>query len=228
MKQQKSKKRWAIITAVLLILVMCFPVLASADGSIGVSNGFKETIILSKIDKQNGYSFYLEQFPDNAKKVKGTSSKKSVAAVKVTGPQNFTVTPKKVGTTKVTLKGKKGKKTITCKGTIKVVKFQKPFKTLKINGKSYLGDIKSSVNTTSINVDKPQVKLNFKTASGWKITSSMVNTELGKYQKLKNGKTYTIGDQGYMSVSIISYNKKHGVEVQSYLQIRKSQLPQGM
>lgn len=226
--KQTNKKRWAIITAFLLVLVMCFPVLASADDTIGVSNGFKETIILSKADKERGYSFYLEQFPDNAKKVKGSSSKKSVAAVKVTGPRNFTVTPKKAGTTKVTLKGKKGKKTITCKGTIKVVKFQKPFKTLKINGKSYLGDIKSRVNTLSINADKPQVKLNLKAASGWKITSATVATELGKYQKLKSGKTYTIGDQGYMSVSIISYNKKNGVEIQSYLQIRKSQLPQGI
>lgn len=207
---------------------MCFPVLASADDTIGVSNGFKETIILSKIDKQNGYSFYLEQFPDNAKKVKGTSSKKSVAAVKVTGPRNFTVTPKKAGTTKITLKGKKGKKTITCKGTIKVVKFQKPFKTLKINGKSYLGDVQSSLNHSSVTVDKSQVTLNFKAASGWKISSATVYSGTGAPQKLKSGKTYTIGDSGYLSVSILSKNKKNGAQIQSYFYITKASHYQGI
>ncbi|MCI9597455.1 MAG: hypothetical protein HFE75_09190 [Firmicutes bacterium] len=93
--KQKNKKRCATMTAFLLILVMCFPILASADGTIGVSNGFKETIILSKIDKERGYSFYLEQFPANAKKVKGSSSKKSVAAVKVNGPRTLQSRQKK-------------------------------------------------------------------------------------------------------------------------------------
>lgn len=223
MKQRhKTKKAWAILTALILIAVMCTPVIASADGTIGVSDGFKETIILSKTDQESGYSFYAESLPSNVKNVKVTSSKKSVATVKGNGYFNFTVTPKKVGTTKITLKGKSGKKTVTCKGTITVVKFQQPFKTLKINGVNHRSDVKSSVNVQNVQVDKSKVKIDFKPASGWKVSYTTVYAGAGTTQKLKSGKTYTIGEAGYISASISMVNKKNGAVISTYLHIRKA------
>lgn len=222
-KTQKTRKTWAILTALILIAVMCTPVIASADGTIGVSNGFKETIILSKIDKENGYSFYAESLPGNVKNVKVTSSKKSVATVKGNGYFNFTVTPKKAGTTKITLKGKSGKKTVTCKGTIAVVKFQQPFKTLKINGTSHRSDVKSSTNVQTLQVDKSKAKIDFKPASGWKTLHATVSTDTGKTQKLKSGKTYSIGERGYLSVSIDMMNKKNGAVISTFFHIRSDQ-----
>lgn len=219
----KSKRTGILITAFLLILAMCTPVIASADGTIPVSNGFKHTIILSKIDQQRGYSFYAEDLPANVKNVKVTSSKKSVATVKGNGPLNFTVTPKKVGTTKITLKGKSGKKAVKCAGTIKVVKFQQPFKTFKINGVSQRGAVTSSINVKAVEVDKSKAKIDFKAASGWKVLSATVYSSTGKSQKLKNGKTYTIAKQGYLAVSLYMENKKNGAVIENYFNIRQAQ-----
>jgi hypothetical protein len=109
-----------------------------------------------------------------------------------------------------------------------VVKFQKPFKTLKINGKSHLGDITSSINTPYVTTDKSQVKLDFKAASGWKITSTTVSTDTGKRQKLKSGKTYSLGERGYLAVSIYMQHKKNGAVVMNSFHITNAPLSQGM
>lgn len=223
MKHSKKSRRIGIlVTAFLLILAMCTPLIVSADGTIPVSNGFKQTIILSQLDQQRGYSFYADSLPANVKNVKATSSKKSVATVKGNGLLNFTVTPKKVGTTKITLKGKSGKKAVKCAGTIKVVKFQQPFKTLKVNGVSQRSAVTSSVNVKAIEVDKPKAKIDFKAASGWKVLSASLYSSNGKTQKLKSGKTYTIANQGYLAVSISMENKKNGAVIENYFNIRQS------
>ncbi len=89
------------------------------------------------------------------------------------------------------------------KQEIKVVKFQNPFRVLKINGKSYLSKVKGSGNY--IQFKKSKIRLNYKLKPGWKIFATYV--EGFKPDTVKNNTTYTLKELSSY-IAICAKNKK--------------------
>lgn len=208
MNKSKLKQRIQGMILIFLFTIIIFPAMTvRADDTICVKNGFKKTLVYSKYDKKYGYNFETD-IPQNAKKCKVSSSKKSVATVENYGSGYFCLKPKKEGKTTVTVTGVVNGKTVKCKGTVRVVKFQQPFKTLKIDGKSYLKKLNASYNYLEIKTKKSKVKFSYKLQPGWKILESQVNDG-----KVKNGKTYSIGEEEPLQIYILLKNKKSGEEI---------------
>ncbi len=108
---------------------------------------------------------------------------------------------------------RKGKK-ITCRGTIKVVKFQNPVKSLKINGKNYAKEIKSTNAVVSIKAKNAKAAFQYKLQPGWKVESAygeMIgeDTPLGIYKEIKNKETYFL-QEGNLLIRMILRNSKRG------------------
>ncbi len=216
MRENKINKKFLGLFIVLFLgIFMCTGITTKAGGGEPVKNGFKKTIVLSATDKKNGY-WYIANAPNEIKNVKVKTSKKSVATVKNAGYGMFGVYPKKAGKTTVTVTGVCNGKKFKCKGTIKVVKFQRPFKTFKIDGKSYLKKVKSGVNYIQMTTKKSEVKFNYKMKSGWKVSKVYVN---GKKVKFKNGKKISLGQDGLVCVAMVMKNKKTGATIETYIDI---------
>ena len=196
---------------VLFLGLIAYPSTAKADITYGVKNGFKKTVSCSAVDRENGYFLSASNIPAKAKKVKISLSKKSVGKVKSYGGGDFVFYPKKAGKTKITITAVvKGKK-VKCKGTINVVKFKQPFKSLKVDGKDYSNNIKGSEGSAvevKSNKSKAKVELNLK--SGWKV-SKVYKGE----KKMKNRKSFTLkkGD----GIGVYVKNKKNNMEVNLYV-----------
>lgn len=197
---------------VFLFALMIAPVKnVKADDTVSVKNGFKQTVVYSKTDKKWGYNYCVTSVPDNAKKCKVTSSKKSVGTVENYGYGVFNFMPKKEGKTTITITGVVNGKTKKWKGTIRVVKFQQPFKVLKINGKSYLKKIKGSNNYCEMKTGKDKIRIDYKLQPGWKVVESYVNDE-----KVKSGKTYSKDENGSMVIYMTLKNRKRGEKIFFY------------
>ncbi len=219
-----SKKIAGLLIVLLLGVYLCTGITAQADAGELVKNGFKKTIALSNVDKKAGYWFVVDGPGKITKanvKIKVKSSKKSVASVKSEGYGIFAVYPKKPGRTTVTITGVSNGKKFKYKGTIKVVKFQRPFKTFKMDGKSYLKEMKSTYNILEMSTDKSAVKFNYKLKSGWKINKVYVN---GKKVKFKNGKKIALGNDGAVYITMQVKNKKTGATMETYIDISNSSI----
>lgn len=207
MSVRSMRKMILGMVMVLFLSVFAYPSTSRADFTFNVKNGFKKTVTYTSTDKKEGYYFSISKIPYSAKKVKVSLSKKSVGRVKSYGGGDFVFYPKKTGTTKVTVTAVvKGKK-VNCRGTIQVVKFKKPFKSLKVDGKNYVGKVKSSAgNFIGIKTDKSKVNVGFSLNSEWKVSKITID---GK--KMKTRRSYTLKKGKYME--IIVQNKKSKVEV---------------
>ena len=159
-------------------------------GPIMFNDNNKLTIVYSKKDKANGYFVgFMKSFEDyqagdstqrSIKNVKINVADSSIVKIKTTGNNAlaFTVYPKKVGKTKITLTAKINGKKKTYKGTIIVRKFVNPFKMIKVNGQSILNKIKGGLNynikvKNLVSGQQPVYK--YKLKSGWKVFSSAGN-----------------------------------------------------
>ena len=203
---------------------------ASWNGILG--NNFKITLVCDKID-----CTYLLQEPSALlKNVKITLSNRSVATVKNMSKErqvnSLKITPKKEGTTKVTITGTANGKKIKLTGTVKVVSVENPFTILKLDGKNYLSKVQKQYNYVNVRTNKEGVKLQYKLKPGWKLqksngsiaVSAMVyNIREGKYYEpvsslsytdvIKNGKTYPVpkGEKVDMSIALFCENKSKGI-----------------
>ena len=208
MKTDKRKKIMGLAFMVFFVSMVMLPITAEARSVINVEDGFKRTIVLSEEDEKNGYYVGTVNVPRKAKKMKVVTSKKSVARIGKCENGLLCIYPKKTGTTKLIVSAIVGKKKIKQQGTIKVVKFQNPFRVLKINGKSYLSKVKGSGNY--IQFKKSKIRLNYKLKPGWKIFATYV--EGFKPDTVKNNTTYTLKElSGY--IAICAKNKKSREEV---------------
>lgn len=214
--KNKKQKIMGIVLMLFLGFAVVFPsIKVRAMGFINIEKNFKQTVTYSASDKKNGYMLgTYNVLPQNAKKIKVTSSKKSVAGIKKQkvqgGPPIFFLMPKKTGTTKVTVSAVVGKKTVKYTGTVKIINFKNPFKSLKINGKSYLKQVKGSDNR--IHIKKSKMKLNYKLKSGWKI--DWKETHGFKQTNVKNNQTYTLKKGSSSGIIMIHVkNKKTGEKI---------------
>lgn len=173
---KNKKQKWMCIVFLLFLgFSVVFPNITvkakSEEGYIDIEKNFKQTITCSSADKKEGYFLGIDNvLPKNATEIKVTSSNKSVAGIrKGKWGANFYLKPKKTGTTRVVVSAVVGTEKVNYTGTVKVVNFKNPFKTLKINGKNYSKQVKGSNNY--IEIKKSKIKLNYKLKSGWKIES---------------------------------------------------------
>lgn len=199
---KKGKKRLTILGLIMAMLigVISYPALDVKAEEIYVKNGNKITLIKSAQDKL--YTLYFTDVHGTVTKVKASSSKKSVATVEYFGYGLFYVRPKKAGSTKITINVIADGKKVTRKCTVKIVNFKQPFKSLKINGKSYTKKIKGSDNTIYTKTSK--FKFNYKLNPGWKVVHAW-GYRGSKVVNLKSGKTYS---QSEVRMSL--KNKKTG------------------
>ncbi|MDO4557145.1 MAG: hypothetical protein Q4B70_18700 [Lachnospiraceae bacterium] len=192
-----------------------------AGGGFGVTNKFKETVTLTKDNKGYGVAFDLVDVSNGSyKNIKVTSSKKSVATIEKGGlNEEIIVYPKKAGTTKITWTAtdEKTNKEVKQTGTIKVVKFENPFSTLKIADKNYASKVKKDLSVISTKTGKTKLKLKYKLKKNWKLDKngsyfSTYDTSTGKskIQSIKTGKTYTIKKNSWTSFQITLKNTKTG------------------
>lgn len=182
-----------MLLAFILLSILPMQKVKAGGADKYVKNNFKEMVINDK----NDYIFTLQEPLTPIKKVKITSSNTKVATVKNMGwdqVNQFRLTPKKEGTTKITITGTADGKKIKLKGTVKVVNFQNPFSMFKINGKSYLSEIKFRRNFIhSIQSNKSNIRLQYKLKSGWSLLSGRMTGVINGVRlekEVKNGTTY--------------------------------------
>lgn len=191
--KNKRLKLTGMIFLLFLSFAVVFPGITakaeSGSGYLVIEKNSKQTVTCSAVDKKVGYLLDIHNIlPKNAKKIKVTSSRKSVASIrKEKWGDCFFLKPKKTGTTKLTISAVAGKKKVKYTNIVKVVNFRNPFKALKINGKSYLKQIKGASNY--INIENSKIKLDCKLKSGWKI--ELVDVSGYRKKSIKNNRVYT-------------------------------------
>lgn len=163
----------------------------------------KSTIVYSAKDKKYGYYYNIGFRYGTIKNVKISTSKPAVGKVKLTknGDGEFIFYPKKAGTTTVKVSAVVDGKKITKKKTIKVVKFTQPFKTLRIDGKNCLRQVKSSNTVFAVKTKNKNAKFSYTLNKGWEVETAWDDcimmkkkksyglTEYDRYLLLKNKKT---------------------------------------
>lgn len=203
--KRNYRKTVALILALLFGILLCPAETEAGNSAILGTNGiiyikynFKKTLVYSEEDRKQGYTF--DGYVDEGK-VK--LSNKSVGKASSCEWGQFDFYPKKPGTTKVKIKnGKKTKVT----GTIKVVKFKQPFKTFKIDGKSYRKKVKSSHTVVSLNDSRLKAKIKYELKPGWKVTQVRKD-----FSPVKKKRTYTLERGGMLDIYL--KNKKRGEEL---------------
>lgn len=206
MKNKRNYRKTAVLILLLLFGILLCPAeteagnnaTLGADGQIYIKNNFKKTLVYSAKDRKKGYLF-----ESHVNKGKVKLSNKSVGKASSCKRGQFDFYPKKPGTTKVKIKS--GKKTKTV-GTIKVVKFKQPFKSFKIDGKSYRKQVKSSQTYISVNDSRSKIKVKYELKPGWKV--AFVRKNLSSCKKKK---AYTLSRGGMLDICV--KNKKRGEEL---------------
>ncbi|MGN1167442.1 MAG: hypothetical protein ACI4S2_13560 [Lachnospiraceae bacterium] len=215
MRRMKTKIL-ELMTVLFLVLLICPAMTAKADDNeywISKRN-FKETVYMPiGNQKKDGICMHLN-LPANSKNYKVSVNNKKLLKAKMQYGV-LVLYPKKTGTVKVTVTAVSNGKKVKSKGTIKLVKYENPFKTLKIGGKSYRKKITMRCIHDGFNIaNKTSMKINYKLKSGWKFVSKdvAIEDEEGnvKSWNIKNGKTYTWPKGNDMQVYMILKNKKHG------------------
>ncbi len=140
-----------------------------------------------------------------------SSNPKVVAAKKITfneGVPGIQITPKKVGSSKVTIKIKRNGKTYTSTRTDYVLKYTNPFKSVKVGNKEY---VKSFDKTHSPNIAfRGSKKVSVKTKSDWKVRSIWTyNNKDGKIKSYKNNKTVNTKNTTQLSIELQNTKNKN-------------------
>lgn len=198
-KPMKNMKKLLLGIAAVMLCVICMVPAAGvrADEDV-VKNNFKQTLVLQPKGStlSDMWIFRVKNMKSSAKKIKIASSKKSVATAKSLGGGAFQITSKKAGTTNIKITATVNKKTVTYKGTIKVVNYENPFKTLKIDGKSYVSIFNKGFDLYT-ETASTKFKLGLKLKSGWKLKEAAYypgNGSTKNYtKKFKNGAEIPVG-----------------------------------
>ncbi|MDO4555166.1 MAG: hypothetical protein Q4B70_08500 [Lachnospiraceae bacterium] len=218
-----KKKTWKVLATFILAMIVLVGFTGietkAASTEWKATNKFKKTVTLTKDNKKEGIYYSFTDIENASyENVKVTSSKKSVATVKKDYlDMEFRVYPKKTGTTKITWTATdpKTNKQLKRTGTIKVVKYENPFSSLKIESKNYASKAKKDYSVANIKTNKTKLKLNYKLKKNWKLVSGGYmtwnpNNCKWKSQKIKNGKTYTLQKNAPTSFSFNVKNTKTG------------------
>ena len=217
---------------IALLLVLCLAVtgvFVFAPVSVNADGGFITKKYAKKVTVSTGWKYYhidMRSKLKGAKKITIKSSKKAVAkvdkSVKKYGPM---VQVKKPGTAKITTTVKKGKKTKKYTTKLKVVKYQNPFKSATLAGKSFKGLYKKGISASEY-FGEVQGKMVIKPRKGWKvkkireeITVYDDNGDVDtKFRTIKNNSTtINLADGNEHAFVITMYKKKANLTEQIFL-----------
>lgn len=140
---------------------------------------------------------------------KVTNSKKSIATVKTQtrdGQIELATTPKKVGTTKITLTYVVNGEKKTKSYRIVVKKYVRPCRTFKIGSTNFAPQLKKHMHLWQ--QKSVSGKLSIKTAKGWKLTRVTLVNKRGKMRTIKNGSKVSLKK----GMQIMAYFTKGSLE----------------
>ena len=249
-KRKTSSLKTILIPVLPLLLAFCFSLLllpadAHAAARTVEVEGVKKggTVILSngKGDKATAFEIHIKNIFDKISIRSVTPNKKGIVKINLKGATGysdeprwsqgcFTLTPKKAGTAKLTIKGKDNSgKSVTCKLTVKVVKYQNPFEsfsiTTKKNKKTAAAKSLEKAVTGTANrfeyFELSEIKFRFKLNKNWVIQKTAKDIDGQSFaKKLTNNKTFKLSysydedDGDWMEDWIVSgmrlKNKKTG------------------
>lgn len=211
MKQKKfMKKLMMLVVAVVVCMIPAMVNAASYINNSAVEVKNNKTYILTGDGngKDTERSFYMPQIDTymgkgwKIKSQKVNLSNKNTVKARTTKDSSISLTYKRTGTTKVTVKtvmSKNGKKdaTIIYKFTLKTQKFVNPVVSLKVNGKEAASTLKKNTYGTIKANGKKKVKFTCKLRNGWKVmykNEFNVEYETGeqykyRYRTVKSGGT---------------------------------------
>lgn len=162
--KKKLMKKGLFLWVACFILSMCFVPL-EAKAATDSAPKLAKKIVRYRSTYINDRQVYLENM-GNGKIISVKSSNRNVAQISNIGREYFQFENEKLGSSKVTIKVKKNKKTYTLKTTI-VVKEARPVKYLKVDGKNIFSiDDKGSF---WVYDKKSKHKVSWKLEKGWKV-----------------------------------------------------------
>ncbi len=225
----KKMMGFLLLCLAALALRPACPVQAAYIGILGyeknLKNGFQEMAVYSPADKRGYYEVYVDGiYGRTCKNIKASSSDKKIATVKYSpAHQCFVLAPKKPGTVRLTFSATRKGEEITCKGTVKAVKFKNPVQKLEINGKNYAGKVKTAHAVLHIKPKKTKVKFHYKLQPDWKLESAYGDASnpsdgQGFYRSVKNNKIYTL-QKGELLIWMTLKNSKRGEKADICLSI---------
>ena len=238
-----------LIPALALLLALCFSLLllpadAHAAARTVEVEGVKKggTVILSngKSDKATAFEIHIKNIFDKISIRSVTPNKKGIVKINLKGATGysdeprwsqgcFTLTPKKAGTVKLTIKGKDDSgKSVACKLTVKVVKYQNPFESFSITTKknkkaAATKSLEKTITGTSNRFEYfelSEIRFRFRLNKNWVIQKTAKDIDGQSFsKKISNNKTFKLSysydeDDGWMEDWIVSgmrlKNKKTG------------------
>ena len=146
-------------------------------------------------------------------KITITNSKSKVASAKKIVFNNgndasISYKPRKSGTTALTVKIKRGKKTYTLKQSVHVIKYSNPFESVRFGTKDYKKLFSSSPNANAKICGKKT--LSVKTTSEWTLKEISVYTFADeKIHKYKNNRTVSLGKSGQLTFTLQKKKNKN-------------------
>ena len=227
MKNYKKALSLMLVLCMTLVSVFAFaPLTANADGG-GIVRKYAKTITISKASP--AVLIDMGKRIKGAKSVTVTSSKKSVATVAKNGKKfgDPFVTIKKPGTTKITVKVKKGGKTKKYVIKFKVVKYKNAIKSATLAGKNY-NKYKKKTDATISLTSGASGKINVKANKGWKVKKIVeyIDTSFedgdGNYdlktttRTVKNGSELSFDFDNNMYFFVITMYKSSGNQIEEY------------
>lgn len=208
--KKKLMKKGLLLWVACFILSMCF-VPFEAKAATGSAPKIAKKIVRYRSTYVNDKQVYLENL-ESGKITSVKSSNRNVARIESVGRNYFNFENTELGSSKVTIKVKKNKKTYTLKTTI-VVKEARPVQYLKVDGKDVF-----SINDRGsfwIYDKKSKHKVSWKLAKGWKVVYAKyyrdaVNFTDDAVRNIKNGGSIRHGISGEWFRLLVK--DKEGVE----------------
>lgn len=219
-----KKKITSFLLMVSLLLTCC-----SIPAAAGTASPTPKAITLFRYTSgakagtyETGHIF-TNRFYEGSKNVKAVSSNKKIATVKVLrdefeGEYYFRVTPKKKGSATITMTATVDGKKVVEKTKVKIVNYQNPAASFKINSKDYAKKFKNHDESSAVGelVRNKKLKVSCKPAKGWtvKYIRKFYNLKMGDdmatcaYFPQKNNTTITFGSDAITGeIQAAFYNK---------------------
>lgn len=219
------KKKITSFLLMVSLLLTCFSIPAAAATVSPTPKAitlFRYTSGAKAGTYETGHIF-TNRFYANSKNVKAVSSNKKIATVKVLrdefeGEYYFRVTPKKKGSSTITMTGTVNGKKVTEKTKVKIINYTNPASSFKISGKEFAGKFKGHDKASAVGklVRNKKIKVSCKPAKGWtvKYIRKCYDLKLGDdmatcaYAPQKNNTTMTFGSDAITGeIQAAFYNK---------------------
>ncbi len=210
--------------SVLLILISVLILSASSVSYAGSSPKRLETFGTTYwAGAPFWYTVLAKKLPDNAKLISIKSSNPKVLKAKQygSGTHDSAVRPMKNGKSKITIKYRTGKKTISISDTLTVKKYPKAIKKIIYNGKP-INLKKNKFEVERIAKSDNVVKVKVIPNKGWKVNDKIiVRVDGGKDHSFKNGDYTTINRELPRTRMWITLKNKKGEEFEYSIIVTK-------